>query len=353
MKEIVILRLSSLGDLVHCLPVYHSLIKAYPKANLHWIVACEFAPLIENLPRVQLHLADKTNLVSLIQSVRKIKKKLPQKIDLFLNLHDSMSANIASLFLPKPKEKQSNLGLAKNQARDFQYLFVARSAKNPKKNQHAVNQYLNCITTLAIDPIYDFNLYLPKVQKDEGKKIIVFNLSTSGKHLQKALSKKLYLFIFETLLEKIALQNQKVELVLTGTKESQSQKIAEAIEKCNSEKYNNQTIKLTNALSELSLKNWLNLLNQSSLIISPDSAAVHLASSLSIDCLSIYLATNPKKIGPFHNQKYCLNVYKKARKKCLNTNEPWDKRIYGQDLEKYIDKIALKELIVKVASELN
>jgi heptosyltransferase-1 len=49
-ERILLIKPSSLGDVVHALPVLHGLRRRYPEARIDWLIAPPFAPLIENHP---------------------------------------------------------------------------------------------------------------------------------------------------------------------------------------------------------------------------------------------------------------------------------------------------------------
>lgn len=49
-RRILLVRLSHLGDVLHALPVFHALRRAYPEARLAWAVQREFADLVQPLP---------------------------------------------------------------------------------------------------------------------------------------------------------------------------------------------------------------------------------------------------------------------------------------------------------------
>ena len=49
-RRILLVRLSHLGDVVHALPVYHALRRAFPEARVAWAVQEEYAELLEPLP---------------------------------------------------------------------------------------------------------------------------------------------------------------------------------------------------------------------------------------------------------------------------------------------------------------
>lgn len=50
--RILLIKPSSLGDVVHALPVAHGLRRRYPRARIDWLVARPFAPLLEDHPDI-------------------------------------------------------------------------------------------------------------------------------------------------------------------------------------------------------------------------------------------------------------------------------------------------------------
>ena len=50
--RILLIKPSSLGDLVHALPVLHGLRQRYPRARIDWLAGSAFAPLIEGHPDI-------------------------------------------------------------------------------------------------------------------------------------------------------------------------------------------------------------------------------------------------------------------------------------------------------------
>ena len=47
--RILIVKLSSLGDVVHCMPVVHDILAARPDALIDWVVEPAFAPLVRRV----------------------------------------------------------------------------------------------------------------------------------------------------------------------------------------------------------------------------------------------------------------------------------------------------------------
>ena len=50
--RVLIVKLSSLGDVVHALPVLHDLQAARPGVLIDWVVEPAFAPLLHRVPRL-------------------------------------------------------------------------------------------------------------------------------------------------------------------------------------------------------------------------------------------------------------------------------------------------------------
>ncbi len=53
MNNFLIVRLSSIGDIVHALPAVSALGEAFPEAEIHWVVEARFAPLLEGNPFIR------------------------------------------------------------------------------------------------------------------------------------------------------------------------------------------------------------------------------------------------------------------------------------------------------------
>jgi heptosyltransferase I len=51
--HVLIVKLSSLGDVVHAMPVVHDILSAHPGAHIDWVVEPSFAPLVRRVPGVR------------------------------------------------------------------------------------------------------------------------------------------------------------------------------------------------------------------------------------------------------------------------------------------------------------
>ena len=53
MQSLLVIRLSSIGDIVHALPAVAALGESFPQADIHWLIETRFAPLLAGNPYVQ------------------------------------------------------------------------------------------------------------------------------------------------------------------------------------------------------------------------------------------------------------------------------------------------------------
>lgn len=91
-KKILIIRFSSLGDIILTEPIPRLLKEKYPKAEIHYLTKPGFAPLLRHFNSIdQIHLWQ--NKVKLIQSLRNL------SFDLVIDLHDKLNSWIVKTLL--------------------------------------------------------------------------------------------------------------------------------------------------------------------------------------------------------------------------------------------------------------
>ena len=58
-KSIAVLRMSALGDVVMTLPLLRTLLKAFPRTKIHWIVSRPFDTIVRGVSGIELIVIDK------------------------------------------------------------------------------------------------------------------------------------------------------------------------------------------------------------------------------------------------------------------------------------------------------
>jgi lipopolysaccharide heptosyltransferase I len=151
-KSILIVKPSSLGDIVHTLPVVHALKRCFPACRIGWIVQEAFAPLLAQDPAVDRlysisisstsepqagHLAYARAFRETVTTLRDLRRLLRQApYDLILDLHASFRSGLLGLANPGGVR----IGFA--DARELNPLFQHQRISLPPGCSHAQEKNL-------------------------------------------------------------------------------------------------------------------------------------------------------------------------------------------------------------------
>ncbi|MBI1191948.1 MAG: glycosyl transferase, partial [Bacteroidetes bacterium] len=135
--KILVLRFSSIGDIVLCSPVLRAVKTQVDHVSLHVATKEPFAPLLSHSPHVEKTHLLKSSLKELIQALR------AEKFDLILDLHhNTRTALIKTSLATVPARAFSKLNLRK-------WLYV-NIHKDWMGQQHIVERYLETAAPLGV-----------------------------------------------------------------------------------------------------------------------------------------------------------------------------------------------------------
>ena len=168
-KRILIIKQSSLGDIVHTLPVVHALKRRHPDSLIGWVVNHGFGSLVSRDPAVArvypISIPSTSDpaagrrawgralaaTVGVLRQLRADFRAAPY--DLVLDLHASFRSGLLGLMNPGGRR----LGFA--DARELNTLFQHRLVQNPTGRVHAVEKNLLFAEALGCPPAAaDFHL---------------------------------------------------------------------------------------------------------------------------------------------------------------------------------------------------
>ena len=64
-----------------------------------------------------------------------------------------------------------------------------------------------------------------------------------------------------------------------------------------------------NQIGKDTLPQLLGLLSKSTVLLSPDSGPVHMATMVGLPVIGLYAATNPARAGPYFSRQWCVDKY--------------------------------------------
>jgi lipopolysaccharide heptosyltransferase II len=268
LKKVLIIRFSSIGDIVLTTPVVRCLKKQHPELMIHYLTKRSFASLLEHNPYV-----DKVH--SIEKDVKEIQEELKkEQFDSIVDLHNNLRSFQIKWMLKKPSTTFKKLNLRK-------WLLV-RLKINIMPALHVVDRYLQTVEHFGVTNDGKGLDYFIS-EKDE---VDLHTLPTphqhgyigfviGAKHFTKQLPTEKIISICKKLKE---------PLVLLGGKEDQKrgEEIAAAVGK-----------HIYNACGAYNLNQSASLVKQAKWIISHDTGLMHIAAAFHKRIISVWGNTVP------------------------------------------------------------
>lgn len=299
--SICILRLSAIGDICMSLPAINAIKAKYPQAKITWIIGKNEAKLYGDIKDIEFIIFDKKNSLKELFKLKRILKN--RYFDILLHMQPTLRANIISLVI-KAKLK---LGFHKDNAKEYQHIFT-NVRLNKLENYHYLDGFLEFAKYLGCDDIrfkYDIPLSKADIQfatNNIKQKTIVINACSSPSFIYRNWRADK----FAKLIDK-CIKDFDYKIVLVGGNSDIEKDMAKQIVRLSN-------YKIKNLVAKTTLKQLLALIKKAQLVLSVDSAPVHLAEAVNTKIIGLYAATNPNQTGPYKNKDMCINHYPKNLK---------------------------------------
>jgi heptosyltransferase-1 len=286
--RILIIKLSSLGDIVHALPVLYFLKQAYPQAEIDWVTEEVGGSLLAGHPYLKRLLIYKRygwpqNLrkgkwLELLNELKQFKRSLQEEhYELVLDLQGLFKSGFIA-WLSKGREK---VGFANG--REGSYLFLNKKYK-ANYDEHAVIRYLKLLAFAGI-PVNFAQISFPLISAP-----LPFSLDSPYVVINPVArwSSKMW-FKEKWIALATALIKMGYRVVFTGAKGDKDyidticQKVPLAL----------------NLAGKTSLKQLVSLYCQAYLTISVDTGTMHLAAAAGSPVIALFGPTAPWRTGPF------------------------------------------------------
>ena len=280
--SILLIKPSSLGDVVHTLPSLALIKRHWPEARLRWLINPEWAPLLDGNPHVdevvifpRQELRGARGLLRIAPWAKSVRERV--QADLVLDFQGLLrSALIAKLCRVRGGQI---VGLS--DAREGARWFYDRRA-DVGGIDHAVDRYLALVASLGIDTAGPVEWPLPQGSAPAGFDhiepfILLHPFSRgAGKSLTPA---DVAAFCHAVAPRRVVLAGRSSERIPAMDN-------------------------VTDLLNQTTLLELIWLIRRAGFVVSVDSGPMHIAAALTPNLLSIHTWSDPKKVGPYRPEAW-------------------------------------------------
>ncbi len=303
--RILIIKTSSLGDIIHALPVLEYLRQAEPSATIDWVVDEAFADLLSGNP-----LIDRLLLVAFRRWKKKpfarqtwqevvafVKELRQQHYDLIFDLQGNLKSGLVCAFSRAPVK----IGFSRQHQQEWlNGLFTSRKVSFLPSDKNAAQRYLRIVSSpfsLPLESIeprsdihtsFDDDAYAQQVvELALGYPLILFHNGTTWT------TKLWHADGWKQLADAVLLHYPQTVILLSwGTAEEHL--LAEEI----AAHLDNRSV----LLGKMSLKQFVAVLKRVDLVVGGDTGPIHLAAAVGTPTVSFYRSTDGSLNGPLGRQ---------------------------------------------------
>ena len=289
--RILLVKLSSFGDVLHALPFLEALRAAYPDARITWLVEAAYAPLLTGHPALdEVWVAPRLRPGEFLSGpnparLRTLLKQLrAQPIDLVVDVQGLLKSAIWVALAKSPRK------VGYDRTRELSYLALTERVPPFDPEAHAVRRYLNLAHYLGappapprfrlnLDAAVDISALLPAA---DDRPLVV--LHPGARWATK-------LWPAESWARLAAhLHGRGLQVAITGSAADQ-ELVASIIELTQTP--------IINLAGRTSLAELAGVLRRARLAVTTDTGAMHLAAALGTPLVALFGPTAPWRTGPF------------------------------------------------------
>jgi heptosyltransferase-1 len=303
--RIAIIKLSSLGDVLHALPVARALRRALPGAHLTWVVEAREYAILRDHPDLDSVVPVDTRLWrrlvwrpsgarEVLSKVGRLRERIRRaSFDVAIDLQGLLKSGLLTAYTGAPVR----IGFSAGRCRErWNALFTNRHVTPPVSARHIVEQYLALLAPLGIDPgPVEFHVPVPAAAERRMEELLVKEGVKPGDRLVAInpgagrANKRWPVARFSALAERLASEAGARLLLLWGPDEAfMARDIALALPG------HSALLAPPTDLGELTA-----LLKRCRLMIANDTGPLHLAAALGTPALGLFGPTSAERNGPY------------------------------------------------------
>ena len=268
MKKILIIRFSSIGDIVLTTPVVRCIKEQKPEIEIHYITKRPFKGILENNPFI-------TKIHTIEKDVKEIADELKKEnFDFVIDLHNNIRSFQTKKIIGKPSSSFKKL--------NFKKWILVNFKIDKMPAAHIVDRYMQTLENIGIkNDNKGLDYFIPT---NDEVMISTLPLTHQAGYIGFVIGAKF--FTKQMPIEKIISICKKIKqpIILLGGKEDQDRaaKIEHAIGS-----------NILNACGKYNLNQSASLIKQANKIISPDTGLMHIAAAFKKEIISVWGNTVP------------------------------------------------------------
>ncbi|TDI36176.1 MAG: lipopolysaccharide heptosyltransferase I [Acidobacteria bacterium] len=295
--RILMVRLSSIGDLVHTLPVLVALRARFPDATIDWLVETRFRDVLASNPELdelvevdtlgwRKRLFSPATWKEIVASTRAIRRR---SYDVVLDLQGTIKSSVAARLAKSDRHIGFSRSALKERAAALLYSEHVSVNCEP---HHVIDRYLRLLSALDIETKERaFPLVVQNEMEEESERTLASLALTEYVILNPGgawVTKRWAPEKFGALAAAIAKEWKLPTLVVWGPGEEElAQRIVDTSE---------SSARLAPATG---IRGLIPYIRRARLFVSGDTGPMHLASALGVPVVGIFGPTDPAKNGPF------------------------------------------------------
>ncbi|HPH84533.1 MAG TPA: glycosyltransferase family 9 protein [Ferruginibacter sp.] len=280
MPKILVIRFSSIGDIVLASPVMRCLKKQLADAEVHFVTKSSFRMVTEHSPYIDKFFYFDEDLSVLIQDLKK------ENYDYVIDLHDNIRSNRIRRALKKKSYTINKLSVEKFLLTNFNI--------NLMPGRHITKRSLDTVAELGVvDDGLGLDYFIPP-----GQRVNETDIPTSHQAGFLAVVIGANHFTKKLPVHKLQELCYKIEhpIILLGGKEDQSAGVQIA---------SVDPVKIYNACGKFSLHESADLVRRSKLVVSHDTGMQYIACAFQKPVLAVWGGTSPRlDVEPYYGSAY-------------------------------------------------
>ncbi len=316
-QNLCLVRLSAIGDVVHVLPVVHTIKNTRQKTKITWIIGKTEHSLVAGLGGIEFIVFDKAaGGKAYFDLARRLRRR---RFDALLLMQYSMRAHLASLCVRAPLR----IGFDRARSKDAHGCFVNRRIA-ARARQHVLDGLFGFSEALGIE---ERQLHWPRCHGDEeaafAERLLpgeqkTLLISPCSSHPLRNWPAARYAEVAD-----YAAREHAMRVVVTGAG-------SEIEHRCQSEMLRRANRETTALVGRTTLKQLAALIARATAVLAPDSGPAHIAACSATPVIGLYAATNPERAAPYLSRQWCVNRYPEVVRDVLGKKVeeiPWGTKL--------------------------